>query len=305
MRSERSNWVDEAAGRRGSRAMLIGLAISAVSIAACSTSHTELNSNTNWLRSCESDDSCGGDAQCICGLCTRSCNVISECQSPGVSAAVSCVATDSSALSASCGGTPTSAPKVCAARCTDDSACRSLGDGLVCNDGVCVAQGATPERGGGAVSDSDVSSNVDMCRATCKTPAGSIQTFASVDDVYAALAGRWSFCSGSASVFTTAPADAIGVEYERAFATSETLGANMYYLVAGPSGPVRGQGFDYQLTYDVSSSASASGPPLLQLNMHPTPNSGFFGSFRYSPCPREFEITGGINGTKTILVPLD
>jgi hypothetical protein len=39
--------------------------------------------------------------------------------------------------------------------------------------------------------------------------------------------------------------------------------------------------------------------------MHPMPNSGFGGSFRYSPCPRELEISGGSAnpGDRAILVP--
>jgi hypothetical protein len=75
----------------------------------------------------------------------------------------------------------------------------------------------------------------------------------------------------------------------------------MYYLVQGSTGPVRGAGFDYQLTYDVS----PEGQGHWQLNMHPAPNSGFGGSFRYSPCPREFELSGGSvsPSDKAILVP--
>jgi hypothetical protein len=65
-----------------------------------------------------------------------------------------------------------------------------------------------------------------------------------------------------------------------------TVGGDMYYLVAGPSGPQRGSGFAYQLKYDIS----PEGPAAFQLNMHPAPNSGFGGAFRYSPCPREFEV---------------
>ena len=69
----------------------------------------------------------------------------------------------------------------------------------------------------------------------------------------------------------------------------------------GSTGPVRGAGFDYQLTYDVSPGT----PGHWQLNMHPAPNSGFGGSFRYSPCPREFELSGGSvsPSDKAILVP--
>ena len=54
----------------------------------------------------------------------------------------------------------------------------------------------------------------------------------------------------------------IGVEYGPASAeptaNGSTVGGNMYYLVAGPNGPVRGTGFDYQLTYDLSGTGRGS-----------------------------------------------
>jgi hypothetical protein len=141
------------------------------------------------------------------------------------------------------------------------------------------------------------------CAATCATPAGNPQEFSTVEEVYAAMEGRWQTCPGAGNNFPTAPADMIGVEYGPASSAPTpiggTVGGNMYYLVQGLSGPCRGAGFAYQLTYDVS----PEGPGVFQLNMHPTPNSGFAGFFRYSPCPRKFEI--GVEHPSAILVPFD
>ncbi len=131
------------------------------------------------------------------------------------------------------------------------------------------------------------------CISNCSTPAGTVQTFSSVSEVYSALVGLWQICPGSGNTYPGAPADTIGVEYGQASSqvtsNGSTVGGNMYYLVQGAAGPVRGSGFNYQLTYNVS----PEGTNLFQLNMHPMPNAGFGGSFRYSPCPREFQIEGG------------
>ncbi len=74
----------------------------------------------------------------------------------------------------------------------------------------------------------------------------------------------------------------------------------MYYLVQGPNGPERGQGFAYQLTYDVGQEGTS-----VQLNMHPAPNAGFGGSFRYSPCPTELFVPATSEPGGTTLVFLD
>jgi hypothetical protein len=96
-------------------------------------------------------------------------------------------------------------------------------------------------------------------------------------------------------VFSGAPADTIGVEYTPTPAGSR---GNMFYLVQGPSGPERGAGFEYQLTYDVST----SGGSAYQLNMHPAPNSGFASSPRFSLCPSEILLPGYLGGS-ALLVP--
>jgi hypothetical protein len=138
------------------------------------------------------------------------------------------------------------------------------------------------------------------CLQTCSAPAGTVQSFSTAEEVYQALVGPWQICPGASGTFP-GPSDVIGVEYGPAsYATTvngSTVGGNMYYLVQGPSGPVRGSGFAYQLTYDVS----PEGPGSFQLNMHPAPNSGFGGSFRYSPCPTQFWMQGSPSGSAVII----
>jgi hypothetical protein len=159
----------------------------------------------------------------------------------------------------------------------------------------------------GLEGDGSVGAEAAACFASCSTPAGPVMDFASLDQVYAAMAGQWLFCGGK-SAYTIAPADAIGVEYTSVtgdaadaacYNAGTTCGGQMYFLVQGPSGPVRGTGFDYELTYDVSPEGTS-----YQLNMHPAGGGGIGGGFAYSPCPREFLIDGyGTN--PTVIVPVD
>lgn len=143
---------------------------------------------------------------------------------------------------------------------------------------------------------------VISCGATCSTPAGTVKPVTTPAEVYAALEGRWLFCGGWPP--GALPPGAVGVEFGAASAEPisgglTTAGGAMYYLVAGPSGPVRGVGAAYQLAYDVSQES----PTYCQLNMHPMPMSGFGGSVRSSPCPTEVQLS--INGTSALLVPVD
>ena len=177
----------------------------------------------------------------------------------------------------------------------------------------CDARSLTPDGGTGAGGSSGGAGTTGTggtagapatCPATCETAAGAVFAFSSVGQIYGALVGLWRICGGPGTVYPGAPTDTIGVEYGPASAeptaSGSTVGGNMYYLVQGTNGPERGPGFDYQLTYDVS----PQGNGTFQLNMHPMPNSGFGGGFRYSPCPEQFEIQGGSvsPGAKAILV---
>jgi hypothetical protein len=114
------------------------------------------------------------------------------------------------------------------------------------------------------------------------------------------MEGKWRFCGQ----FPNAPSDAVGVQYGPASTAPTpnggTVGGDMYLLVDGPSGPVPGQGFAYQFTYDVS----PEGPGSFQLNMFQN-GGGFGGPFVYSPCPRELQLTNDFNPDMTLLVPFD
>jgi hypothetical protein len=163
--------------------------------------------------------------------------------------------------------------------------------------------GGSSVSGPGAGGAQTGSGAVTSCGATCFTPAGTVQPVTTPEEVYAAIQGRWLFCRGWSG---SPPPGVVGVEFGPASAApvagGSTAGGSMYYLVPGPSGPVRGQGPAYELTYDVSQET----PIYCQLNMHPTPNSGFAGSVRYSPCPTEVQIDfGGPSDQRPILVPVD
>lgn len=175
------------------------------------------------------------------------------------------------------------------------------------------AYGIAGASGGGAVPYDPSDEPEGICPATCEDVAGAVLPLQTEQAFYTAIIGRWLICGDGLAVFGGAPADVIGVEYaaptlvQLPFAPPGLrLSGDMYYLVDGPDGVERGQGFDYQLTYDVSVD-SAGNPRPIQLNMHPAPNAGFGGSFRYSPCPRQWELSGGSAnpGDEAILVPLD
>jgi hypothetical protein len=83
-------------------------------------------------------------------------------------------------------------------------------------------------------------------------PAGDVLPLDTIDDAYRTMQGRWQSCDDAWQKNAGAPADVIGVEWGEASrelnSRGTTEGGKMYYLVAGPSGPVRGQGFAYQPT---------------------------------------------------------
>ena len=138
--------------------------------------------------------------------------------------------------------------------------------------------------------------------AACAAPAGEVHVFGSAKEVYDALLGDWQICDGVAA-WPAPPADMIGVQFGPASADlnpnggGSTIGGKMYYLVQGPSGPVPGEGFGYQLTYDLSPEGSS-----FQLNMHPTPQSGFGGPFLYSASPRQFSLTWDFGSPSSRLI---
>ncbi len=164
-----------------------------------------------------------------------------------------------------------------------------------------VGTGGKPDSSGGAVGTGGTLVSSDggesTCRATCSTPAGTVQnTFSSQEEVYSIFVGQWQLCPGGSAVFPGIPSDVIGIEYDAPPDMSSN--GNMYYLVQGSSGPVRGVGFDYQLTYNLY----PEGGSAYQLDMY---QSGGFGTmeWRYSPCPKELQIPQMYGSAKALLIP--
>jgi hypothetical protein len=142
------------------------------------------------------------------------------------------------------------------------------------------------------------------CAATCTTPAGTVQLLSSFQDVAAALAGRWRICSDGPrpeGVYTNAPFGTIGIDFGPL--TDDTVGGargTWYYLVQGPTGPVRGDGTDYQREFFTSPDGYET-----QITGDGTRSTTFM---RYSACPREIEMTGmggGPGEAKALLVPFE
>src|SRR5690606_29475139 len=97
---------------------------------ACGPSEPRIGTQTNWLRSCQSDADCG-ELECLCGTCTRRCEDRATCSDlPGGS----CVpAEDPGAIALCEGGTPVS-DGLCLPRCPEDG-CPA---GTACVADVCA-----------------------------------------------------------------------------------------------------------------------------------------------------------------------
>jgi hypothetical protein len=138
------------------------------------------------------------------------------------------------------------------------------------------------------------------CVATCLTPAGEVKAFSTVDEVYAAMAGRWFICQGVDKWKSIgAPPDVAGIEFGRASSApgkGSTVGGNMYFLVMGPDGLTRAAVSSYQPTYALWPFAG------FQLDLSTAPNLGRTTTVRYSPCPRELELPG-MGEPNTIFIP--
>jgi len=164
-----------------------------------------------------------------------------------------------------------------------------------CENGLRLGDNPTPstEQVGAAAG----SETLGSCMATCSTPAGPVQnTFSSQEEVYSIFVGQWRLCPGGKAVFPGIPSDVIGIEYDAPPDMSSD--GNMYYLVQGSSGPVRGAGFPYQLMYNLY----PEGGSAYQLDMY---QDGGFGTmeWRYSPCPKELQIPQMYGSAKALLVP--
>ena len=114
---------------------LVIAATCALSSGCYETTSPQASGNTNWLSACDHHDSCGPEASCHCGTCTRLCARDAECELPGERAR--CVALAELDAPEACGAAlATGSPGVCLAPCSTDADC---GDDLSCVGDACVA----------------------------------------------------------------------------------------------------------------------------------------------------------------------
>ncbi len=110
------------------RIWFVALAAAAC-LGACDTGDegTRSESETHFLSTC--DGSCAGGLDCICGVCTRTCEGDDSCGS--LSAEATCQA------ARVCDG----GPSTCDVDCSEDEDCQSLGSGARCDQGQCRVTG--------------------------------------------------------------------------------------------------------------------------------------------------------------------
>ena len=141
--------------------LVLACAVFAAQAAGCHDSRRTQDSNTNWLRGCESTAECGAGELCACGVCTVACVEDAMCEAPGQPEAF-CVEVEEDR----CEGASRGA--VCLERCERDLECR---DGLSCIERACRLQtNAPPDAGGSETMDA---SNTALDAEALPADAGS------------------------------------------------------------------------------------------------------------------------------------
>jgi hypothetical protein len=120
---------------RGSALMGLVLVSLQLTASGCgSSAHSPTpppDSETHFLRACTSD--CPGDLQCICGVCSLTCDPASDCGDAHERA--SCVAASEFADGAQCA--TNAEPSVCDVDCMQDADCEDVGPTHTCEAGHC------------------------------------------------------------------------------------------------------------------------------------------------------------------------
>ncbi len=100
---------------------------------------SSVDSQTHWLRPCEDDSQCGEAYQCLCGICTVTCEEDQACGGTGTTSqcfvAVEGIGDELCTLEEGPAG-------ICLPDCSEDNPCR---DGEVCAQGACVPEEREPE----------------------------------------------------------------------------------------------------------------------------------------------------------------
>lgn len=103
---------------------LFGALVALMGFGACGNTAELRSGETHFLESC--DTGCAAGYECLCGVCTLSCDDDQVCE--GELDAATCQASNSA-----CG----SEASVCDVACSDDDDCAEMGEGFQCQSGQC------------------------------------------------------------------------------------------------------------------------------------------------------------------------
>jgi hypothetical protein len=134
-------------------ALLIAAYLAALGGASCGRAESpQLDSETHWLTTCDSDQECGA-GRCECGVCTTPCVSSADCAGLGV-AGVECVPLSGACASLASATGESSEGAACLVSCTDDGGCSGLGAGARCESQRCERPGLAGVNGTGGGSSS-------------------------------------------------------------------------------------------------------------------------------------------------------
>gem|GEM_PF-6076595 len=96
-----------------------------------------VDSNTNWLRSCDATAECGSELSCMCGICTKPCTVGDECSDSGGVCLESDTLNGEVCGDSFAGGVSSEPSAICLQGCHTDEDC---GESSTCIQGACVRE---------------------------------------------------------------------------------------------------------------------------------------------------------------------
>ncbi len=119
----------------------LALAVALVAASSCSTSHEPVvvDTNSNWLKRCDSSVQCGEGLSCVCSICTERCRQKEDCEA--YSSEAVCESAADVAFADECGDDEQATPaQICVLPCTTDADCAHLGKSATCTGQGCFNQ---------------------------------------------------------------------------------------------------------------------------------------------------------------------
>lgn len=128
--------------RRRARALLLALGSAFAMVAGCSGDmKPSVGSETHFLTLCD-DDSCPSGSECVCGVCTKTCDADAQCSAYASSA--TCAPLGPRVAEGRCPAEETP-PAMCDMGCLETPDCAHLGANFRCEQGYCRPRDVAPE----------------------------------------------------------------------------------------------------------------------------------------------------------------